>query len=97
MACGLPVIGTLAGGVPEIVMSERQGYLVLPGSVESLLVAMMALATDEGKRRRMGREARRHVEAVFDQGRIARLTVEAYQEAIRRRTGKEAGHGALAP
>ncbi len=97
MACGLPVIGTLAGGVPEIVMSERQGYLVLPGSVDSLLVAMMALATDEGRRRRMGREARRHVEAVFDQGRIARLTVEAYQEAIRRRTGKEAGHGALAP
>lgn len=97
MACGLPVIGTLAGGVPEIVLSERHGYLVLPGSVESLLVAMMALATDEGRRRRMGREARRHVESVFDQKRIARLTVEAYLEAIRRRTGKEAGHGALAP
>jgi glycosyltransferase involved in cell wall biosynthesis len=97
MACGLPVIGTLAGGVPEIVMSERHGYLVLPGSVDSLLVAMMALATDEGRRRRMGREARRHVEAAFDQRRIAKLTVEAYLEAIRRRTGKEAGYGALAP
>ncbi len=97
MACGLPVIGTLAGGVPEIVMSERHGYLVLPGSVDSLLVAMMALATDEGRRRRMGREARRHVEACFDQRRIAKLTVEAYLEAIRRRTGKEAGYGALAP
>ncbi|MNR82415.1 Mannosylfructose-phosphate synthase [compost metagenome] len=97
MASGLPVIGTLAGGVPEIVMSERHGYLVLPGSVESLMVAMMALATDEGRRRRMGREARRHVETTFDQRRIARLTVEAYQEAIRRRTGKEAGYGALAP
>ncbi len=97
MASGLPVIGTLAGGVPEIVGSERHGYLVLPGSVDSLQVAMMALATDETRRRRMGREARRHVEVMFDQRRIARLTVEAYLEAIRRRTGKEAGYGALAP
>lgn len=97
MAAGLPVIGTLAGGVPEIVMSERHGYLVLPGSVDSLAVAMMALATDDGRRRRMGREARRHVENHFDQRRIARLTVEAYMEAIRRRGGKEAGYGALAP
>ncbi|MNT72012.1 Mannosylfructose-phosphate synthase [compost metagenome] len=97
MACGIPVIGTLAGGVPEIVTSERHGYLVLPGSVDSLLVAMMALASDEERRQRMGREARRHVETVFDQRRIARLTVEAYLEAIRRRTGKEVGYGALAP
>lgn len=97
MACGLPVIGTLAGGVPEIVMSERHGYLVLPGSVDSLLVAMMALASNESRRLRMGREARRHVEVSFDQRRVAALSVEAYREAIRRRTGKEAGYGALAP
>lgn len=97
MASGLPVIGTLAGGVPEIVQADQHGFLVLPGSVESLSFAMTTLATDEARRRRMGREARRHVEACFDQQRVARRTAEAYAEAIRRRGGKEAGHGALAP
>ncbi len=97
MACGLPVIGTLAGGVPEIVTSERHGYLALPGSIDSLYVAMTALVSDEARRRRMGREARKHIESFYDQRRIARLTVEAYREAILHRGGKEAGHGALAP
>ena len=36
MACGLPVIGTKVGGIPEIISDSYNGYLVLPDDASTL-------------------------------------------------------------
>jgi glycosyltransferase involved in cell wall biosynthesis len=59
MACGLPVVATSVGGIPEIIDDGRNGLLVPPNSPERLADGLLALAGDEGLRARLGGEARR--------------------------------------
>lgn len=40
MACGLPVVSTYAGGIPEIVEHGRTGLLVKRGDVSELALAI---------------------------------------------------------
>jgi N-acetyl-alpha-D-glucosaminyl L-malate synthase BshA len=47
MACGLPVIGTAAGGLPEVVEDGRHGYLRAVGDVEGMAEAALTLLRDE--------------------------------------------------
>ena len=54
MACGLPVVATRVGAIPEVVHSGVNGLLVFPGDVGELATALRTLATDAGLRRRMG-------------------------------------------
>jgi len=58
MAAAIPVIGTDAEGVPEIIDQERNGMLVPPGDVEALAKAMRHMAEDNGLRKRLGQQAR---------------------------------------
>ena len=46
MSCGTPVIASDVGGIPEIVVSERQGILVPPGDPSSLAKAL-GVASDK--------------------------------------------------
>jgi colanic acid/amylovoran biosynthesis glycosyltransferase len=64
MACGLPVVGTDAGGVPEL-LRDGAGILVAPADPEALAAALQSLAEDAELRARIGALARRRVEAEF--------------------------------
>ncbi|SHL21713.1 Glycosyltransferase involved in cell wall bisynthesis [Pseudonocardia thermophila] len=54
LAAGRAIIGTAAGGTPELVRDGVNGLLVPPGDVDALAAAMDALAGDEARVRRMG-------------------------------------------
>jgi glycosyltransferase involved in cell wall biosynthesis len=56
-AAGLPVVGSAAGGLPEIVENGETGLLVQMGSVEQLASALRRLADDPAAARRMGERA----------------------------------------
>lgn len=77
MACGRPVISTLAGGVPDVVEHGKNGLLVPPGDVEKLSDALETLIRDEHARRRMGKRARRRA-LRFDWRSVARRYSEAF-------------------
>jgi glycosyltransferase involved in cell wall biosynthesis len=66
MAAGIPVIGTDAEGVPEIIRHEENGLLVPPRDAEALARAMRTLAEDDGFRKRLGRQARQDVLQRYD-------------------------------
>ncbi|MDI6740206.1 MAG: glycosyltransferase family 4 protein [Candidatus Edwardsbacteria bacterium] len=65
MACGLPVIATTAGGLPEIVSDGETGRLVPPGDPAALADAMGQLINDRGQAMNMGRAARADTEQRF--------------------------------
>jgi glycosyltransferase involved in cell wall biosynthesis len=65
MAAGKPVIGTLCGGIPEIVVDGETGLLVPPESPHELAKAISTLLKNPDLARRMGQAGRRRVEKHF--------------------------------
>jgi glycosyltransferase involved in cell wall biosynthesis len=61
MACGLPVIATRVGGIPEIVRDGVEGLLVPPGDAPALAAALARTANDRPSTRAMGSRARARV------------------------------------
>ncbi len=61
MAMEKPVVGTLTGGVPEVVEDGVNGYLVPPGDPGDLARAVIAVLRDREAARRMGIEGCRIV------------------------------------
>ncbi|MDU8910807.1 exopolysaccharide biosynthesis GT4 family glycosyltransferase EpsE [Aestuariicoccus sp. MJ-SS9] len=82
MACGVPVIGTEAGGVPELIEDGRTGKLVPPKDPGALARAIRDLAGDPDKAQRLAEAGRAHVEAHFR----ASLGAETLIEEISRLT-----------
>jgi glycogen synthase len=85
MRWGTPVVGTTAGGIPEVVEDGRTGVLVTPGQPGELAAAIVALLRDEPRRRALGEAGRRRVEAEFTVRRTAQRTAEIYERAIKSR------------
>lgn len=71
MACGLPVVATSVGGIPEQVEDCRTGHLVPYRDVDSMRNRILDLLSDDGVMERMGREAAVKASQKFD------LTVQA--------------------
>jgi len=58
MACGLPVVASRIGGIPEFVEDGRTGFLFTPGDHRELAEWIHQLCDDPELRQRMGQEAR---------------------------------------
>lgn len=58
MACGLPIVASRTGGIPEIVDPGRNGILVEPGDAGQLAAALWHLVEHPQLRRQMGDQAR---------------------------------------
>ena len=82
MRWGTPVVGTRAGGIPEIVEDGVTGALVAPGDWRGLAATVAGLLSDEGQRRRLGEAGRRQVESHFSLERMADRVAQLYEETI---------------
>ena len=47
MACGVPVVATLAGGFPEFIVPGTHGYLLAPGDIEGMTEKAVLLLSDK--------------------------------------------------
>ncbi|MBI3119664.1 MAG: glycosyltransferase family 4 protein, partial [Candidatus Hydrogenedentes bacterium] len=66
-----PLVASRAGGIPEIVKDGETGLLVPPEDVSALAEAILGLLCDPEQAARLGRAARKHVEAAFELERVA--------------------------
>jgi len=80
MACGVPVISTTGGALPEVVGDA--GVLVPPGDHHALARAILDLSRNPEKAAALGRAGYERVLALFTWERTARLTAEVYREAM---------------
>jgi L-malate glycosyltransferase len=65
MACGVPVIGSDAGGLPEVVAHGETGYLLPVGDVEGMAARTLDILKDPELKREMGRAARARAAKLF--------------------------------
>ncbi len=84
MACGLPVVGTDAGGIPELIENGRNGFVVPREDPAALAEAILRLAGDDPLRNRMG-SASMEMSRRYSTERMARDTLAVYEEALRNR------------
>jgi glycosyltransferase involved in cell wall biosynthesis len=85
MACGLPVVATTGGALPEVVEDGVTGILVPPGDAPALAKAMRTLMDDADLRRRMGQAGRERVLEMFSWRKAALATEAVYREVLRGR------------
>ena len=71
MSCERAVIASRAGGVLEIIESEKDGLLVEPGRPEELAKAILRLVSDASLRKRLGTAARLTVIRKFNSAQFA--------------------------
>lgn len=84
MACGVPVIGTNAGGLPEVVEHGRTGYLLPVGDVEGMAAAALTLLRDPGLWQAFSLEARRRAVEEYPREGIVTRYRNLYEETLSR-------------
>lgn len=82
MSCGVAVVGTRVGGLPEVVEHGVTGLLVAPGDANALAKALLDLLTDPERRESMGRLGRERAERLFSADSVFDMNMCMYQQAI---------------
>jgi glycosyltransferase involved in cell wall biosynthesis len=96
MACGVPVVATTGGALPEVVGRDGEtGLLVAPNDPEALAAGIRRVLADRILARRLGTGGRRRVLGRFTWEATARGTDEQYRLLLDgRRTGVRDGEPA---
>jgi glycosyltransferase involved in cell wall biosynthesis len=79
MAGGRPVIGTRAGGIPEMVVADETGLLVPPHDEAALAAAIVSLLRDRARAAELGAAGRRRVEREFSVEKMVEATLRVYE------------------
>jgi glycosyltransferase involved in cell wall biosynthesis len=82
MSCGLPVVSTKIGGIPEIVEDGNTGILVNPKDSDALANAIVYLIENDELARNMGKTGRDKVEQKFSWQQNAKEIVQIYNEVL---------------
>lgn len=83
MACGVALVATTGGALPEVVgLDGRAGILVPPADAGALATAVLGLLGDPGRRKALGQAGRDRVGARYGWRAAAEATVEHYREII---------------
>ena len=93
MSCGVPIVASRVGAVPEIVDRDGEsGVLVPPHDVEALAAAMRALIDDPERRQAIGDAARGRVLAEFTIEKMIARTLDVYEIALKSHSTGQAPH-----
>lgn len=82
MACGVPVVGSRVGGIPEILGEDRRGLCIPPGDAAALSAALNKLLSNPSEARRLADEAWTWVRANFRADTIADEMDQVYGKLL---------------
>ncbi len=82
MACGLPVVATKVGGIPEAVEHGKSGFLVNKKDVKSLTNYINILLNDEDLAIKMGAYGRNIIKCNFSWIKNSEEIIETYHELL---------------
>ena len=84
MAVGRPVIGTIHGGIPELVVEGETGVLATENDVDSLYGAINRLMDQRANWPQLVTRARAKVEEMYALDRVTEKLVTLYEKTIAR-------------
>lgn len=84
MNCGVPVIGTAAGGLPEVVEEGVSGHLLPVGDVDGMAARALALISDPARLEAFRARAREAVARRYDRDRAVSRYEALYLELLGR-------------
>jgi glycosyltransferase involved in cell wall biosynthesis len=79
LSCGVAVVGTRTGGVPELIEDGVSGLIVPPADATALADSICTLLDDPGLRRRLGAAARQRVEERFSVAKVVPEMLGVYR------------------
>jgi N-acetyl-alpha-D-glucosaminyl L-malate synthase BshA len=82
MASEVPVIGSRAGGLPEVVVEGETGYLLPVGDVEGMADRAIEILSNPDLQRRLGRSGRDLAEGKFNVNGVVPKYREFYEKVI---------------
>lgn len=82
MSCGVPVVASRAGGLPEVVVEGESGHLCPVGHTEAMAEAVLGILADPARRAEMGRAARERAVRHFRPEHILPRYLEVYQSVL---------------
>jgi phosphatidylinositol alpha-1,6-mannosyltransferase len=82
MSCGLPVVVSDAGALPELVVEGEGGFLCRPDRPGEFAAALRLLLGDADLRRRFGAANRERIDRRFRWPRAARRVKEIYEDVL---------------
>ncbi|MBZ2166165.1 glycosyltransferase [Methanobacterium spitsbergense] len=84
MACGLPIIGTNIGGIPEGIEDGMNGFIIPPGNVDEMIKKLNILLKDESLRKKFGNSSLKKIyeNSMIQEKKIDEL-INLYQEQIK--------------
>lgn len=83
MASELPAVGSMVGGVPEVIVPGKTGFLVPPRNPAALATALGTLLESAELRARMGSAGRERVVRFFNERDMVCRTLEIYRNMLK--------------
>jgi N-acetyl-alpha-D-glucosaminyl L-malate synthase BshA len=82
MACGLPVISSSVGGLPELVVHNQNGFIAEIGDINRMAKYTLDLLTNEKKYKTFSANARKRAVDLFDKSIVIPMYEKYYEKVL---------------
>ncbi len=82
MGCGLPVVSTSVGGLPELIIQNKTGYISEIGDVKRMAKYVIELFKNNKKYKKFSEESRKRAERFFDKRIIIPQYLKYYEKVL---------------
>ena len=83
MACGLPVISSSVGGLPELVRHNETGFIAEIGDVDRMAKYALELLSNDKKYKLFSENSRQRAVNKFDKSKVVPLYEEYYEQILK--------------
>jgi N-acetyl-alpha-D-glucosaminyl L-malate synthase BshA len=83
MACGLPVVSSSVGGLPELVKHNETGFIAEIGDVDRMAKYALELLSNDKKYKIFSENSRQRAVDKFDKSKVVPLYEEYYEQILR--------------
>ena len=82
MSCGVPVISSSVGGLPELIMHNNTGYIAEFGDVDRMAKYAIELLKKKKKFNSFSKNSRERAEKVFEKKLIVPKYIDYYEKVL---------------